>query len=157
MPAKKYIVRLTNEERERLAELVRKGRTAAYRIRHANVLLKADVDGPAWPDQRIAEAFGCHRVTVEKIRTRFVMQGLEAALERKKRQTPPCPPILDGEGEARLIALSRTKPPQGHARWTMRLLAQKMVELQIGETISHTTVWETLKKTNSSRTCASAG
>ena len=103
---KKYIVRLTTEERKQLEDLVGKGQTKAYRIKHANILLKADADGPAWTDEEIAEAFCCHIRTVEAVRKRFVFRGMEAALNRKKRATPPRERILDGEKEARLIALS---------------------------------------------------
>jgi len=146
--SKKYIVRLTSDERKRLKVLVSKGRTQAYKIKHAHILLKADADGPAWTDEAIAEAFSCHKRTVEGIRKRFVLQGLEAALERKKRATPPRERILDGEKEARLIALSCSQPPQGRSRWTLELLADKMVELNIVDHISYQTVRRTLKKTS---------
>lgn len=143
---KKYIVRLPDKERKGLEKLIAKGKTAAYRIRHAHILLKADADGPAWPDSRIAEAFSCHSRTVEGIRKRLVEQGLDAALNRKKRAMPPREKLLDGEKEARLIALSCSKPPKGRARWSLHLLADKMVELEIVESISHETVRQTLKK-----------
>lgn len=157
MPAKRYVVRLTEEERQQLQDLVSKGQAAAYKIRHAHILLKADADGPKWKDEQIAEAFGCHRTTVEDVRQRLVTQGLEAALERKKRETPPTPRRLDGDAEARLVAIACGQPPAGRAKWTMRLLADKLVELEIVESVSHTTVWETLKKMNSSRICANVG
>lgn len=157
MPEKKYVVRLTDQERTMLQEIVSKGKAAAYKIRHAHILLKADANGPSWNDKQTAEAFSCHRTTVEQIRKRFVMQGLESALQRKKRETPPCPPILDGEAEAKLIALCCSEPPKGRSQWTLRLLADKLVELKIVDAISHTTVWQTLKKTNSSHTCESVG
>lgn len=143
---KKYIVRLPDKERKGLEKLIAKGKTAAYRIRHAHILLKANADGPAWPDSRIAEAFSCHSRTVEGIRKRLVEQGLDAALNRKKRAMPPREKLLDGEKEARLIALSCSKPPKGRARWSLHLLADKMVELEIVESISHETVRQTLKK-----------
>jgi len=143
---KKYIVRLTDKERKGLKKLIAKGKTVAYMIRHAHILLKADADGPAWPDSRIAEAFSCHARTVEGIRKRLVEQGLDAVLNRKKRAMPPREKLLDGEKEARLIALSCSKPPKGRARWTLHLLADKMVELEIVESISHETVRQTLKK-----------
>ena len=149
---KKYIVRLSDKERRELEQLIAKGKTAAYRIRHAHILLKADADGPAWGDTRIAEAFSCHARTIEGIRKRFVEQGFDAALNRKKRAMPPREKLLDGEKEARLIALSCSKPPKGRGRWSLHLLADKMVELEIVENISHETVRQTLKKTNSSRT-----
>lgn len=145
---KKYIVRFTDEERKKLKELVTKGKAAAYKIRHANILLAADEDGTAWPDERIAEAFSAHEDTVANIRQRFVEQGLEAALGRKKQEYPSRPLKFDGEGEAKLIAISCSQPPQGHARWTLRLLAEKVVELSIVDTVSHETVRSVLKKTN---------
>lgn len=154
---KKYIVRLTLEERKELEDLVSKGQTKAYRIKHANILLKADADGPAWTDEEIAEAFCCHIRTVEAVRRRFVFKGMEAALERKKRATPPRERILDGEKEARLIALSCSQPPEGRSRWTLELLADKMVELGIVEQISYQTVRRALKKTSSNPTSGPAG
>ena len=157
MPTKKYIVRLSDEERQQLNDLVNKGKAPAYKIRHAHILLKADADDQNWKDADIADAFGCHRTTIEEVRRRLVTQGLEAALGRKKRETPPTPRRLDGESEARLVALACGQAPAGRAKWTMRLLADKLVELEIVESVSHTTVWETLKKTNLNRTCANAG
>jgi hypothetical protein len=144
---KKYIVRLSNEERQQLTELISKGKTAAYKIRHANILLKADADGPAWTDARIAESFSVSINTVMGVRQRLVEQGFEAALTRKKQDHPSRQPRLDGEGEARLIALRCSAPPNGHARWTLRLLADQAVALEIVEAISHETVRQTLKKT----------
>ena len=152
MPAKKYIVRLSEEERQTLKMIIGKGKSAAYRIKHANILLKADADGSNWPDERVVEAFECHRNTVENVRKRFVTRGFEAALERKKRLTPPRKKIIDGEREARIIAISRTTPPPGRAKWSLRLLADKIVELGIVESASHMTVQRALKKTNSSLT-----
>lgn len=149
---KKYIVRLSGKERKGLEKLIAKGKTAAYRIRHAHILLKVDADAPGWTDTRIAEAFSCHARTVEGIRKRFVEQGLDVALNRKKRAMPPREKLLDGEKEARLIALSCSKPPKGRGRWSLHLLADKMVELEIVESISHETVRQMLKKTNLSRT-----
>jgi len=145
---KKYIVRLTEEERHQLGDLVGKGQAPAYKIRHAHILLKADAAGPCWTDQAIADAFSCHRGTVEGIRKRFVEQGVQGALERKKREKPPREKILDGDGEARLIALSCSQPPEGRSRWTLELLADKLVELNVVESISYRTVDRTLKKTN---------
>lgn len=145
---KKYIVRLTDEERQQLEDLVGKGQAPAYKIRHAHILLKADADGPCWTDQAIADAFCCHRGTVEGIRKRFVEQGMHGALERKKRANPPRERILDGAGEARLIALHCSPPPEGCSRWTLELLADKLVELEVVESISYRTVGRVLKKTN---------
>jgi hypothetical protein len=150
---KRYVVRLTDEERRELSELVSKGKAAAYRIKHAHILLKVDADGPGWSDRQAAEAFGCHPNTVGHLRERFVEQGLTAALERKKRPTPPRAPICDGAAEAKLIALRCGPPPEGFARWTLRLLADKAVELEIVPAISHETVRQTLKKTNCGHTC----
>lgn len=145
---KKYIVRLSDAERAQLTELTRKGKAAAYKIRHAHILVKADADGPAWTDARIAENFSVSVNTVLGVRQRWVEQGLEAALNRKKQERPSRPPLLDGEGEARLIALRCSAPPAGHARWTLRLLADHAVALELVETISHETVRQALKKTH---------
>jgi hypothetical protein len=144
---KKYIVRLTEQEREQLDALIRKGKSAAYKIKHANMLLKADADGAAWSDEEIAGAFSVHTHTVAGLRERCVEQGLEAALNRKKQERPSQQPLFDGAAEAHLIALGCSEPPQGHARWTLRLLADKVVELEIVASTSHETVRRTLKKT----------
>jgi len=146
---KKYIVRLEETERAELLKLVSAGKAAARKLIHARVLLKADVGpgGPAWTDAQIAEALDLHANTVVGIRERFVEQGLEAALARKKRATPPRPRRLDGRQEARLIALACGQPPEGRAGWTLRLLADRMVELNIVEGLSYETVRRTLKKT----------
>lgn len=154
---KKYVVRLSEEERGELESLTRKGKGAAYRMRHANILLKADAEGAGWADERIAEAFGCHTGTVARVRQRFVEEGLERALGRRRQQRPSRAWLLDGEQEAQLIALSCSQAPQGRARWTLRLLASRLVELGIVDSICHETVRRTLKKTPSSRTCAGAG
>ena len=145
---KKYIVRLTADEREGLQQMVSKGRGAAYKIKHANILLLADADGPGWSDERIAEAASCCPATVANVRRRLVERGLEGALARKKQKHPSRLRLLDGEGEAQLIALACSEPPEGRARWTLHLLADKLVELQVVESISHETVRSTLKKTN---------
>ena len=144
---KKYIVRLSDEERSQLTALTSKGKAAAYKIRHAHILLKADTDGPAWTDAKIAESFSISVNTVLGVRQRLVEQGLEAALNRKKQDRPSRSPLLDGAGEARLIALRCSEPPAGHARWTLRLLADQAVALEIVEAISHETVRQALKKT----------
>jgi hypothetical protein len=143
---KKYIVRLTQEERKELKNLVRKNNLKNYRIRHAHVLLAADADGADQEDQQIAMALSIHVRTVEEIRKRFVLEGLESALERKKRATPPRARILDGAGEARLIAMGCSKPPEGRAKWTLKLLAEGLVQLDVVETISDCTVHRVLKK-----------
>lgn len=154
---KKYIVRLTAEERAELEAMVTKGKAAAYKIKHANILLAADVNGLAWPDQQIAEAYSCHVGTVENVRRRLVLEGLAAALERKKQAQPSHPPKLDGKGEARLIALACSQPPEGRDRWTLKLLAERLVGLEVVDTISDQTVRRTLKKTNCVRICRSVG
>ena len=157
MGTRKYIVTLTSEERERLTGLVSKRQDKAYRIKHANLLLAVDENGPNLSSQEAAKAFSCHLNTVTNLCQRFVEQGLEAALERKKRQTPPTPRKLDGRGEAQLIALACRQPPDGCSRWALRLLADELVELGVVESISHETVRQTLKKTSLSRTCETAG
>ena len=144
---KKYIVRLTDEERDVLCDVVKKLKGTSQKVRRAHVLLKADADGPNWTDKRIAEAFSCRTKTVENIRQRLVTDGFEIALNGKKRETPPRQKLLDGEQEAQVIALRLGEPPKGFANWTLRLLAQHVVELGIVDSISHETVRQTLKKT----------
>jgi len=141
---------LTSEERRELEELVKKGNVAGYKIRHAQMLLKADQgkQGPGWQDKQIAEAFGAHLTTVERLRKRLVEQGLKAALERNKRQNYTRK--LDGDAEARLIAIACSQAPEGRNEWTLRLLADRLVELSVIDSISHMTVSLTLIKTNSS-------
>jgi len=154
---KKYIVRLTAEERKELEILVKKGKTQAYRIKHANILLSVDADGPNLSGEDSAQIFGCHQNTVRNVRQRFVEQGIEVALERKKRDKPPRELKIDGEKEAQLIAIACSKPPAGRAKWTLKMLAERLVELDIVDTISDQTVRRTLKKTNLSLTCGNAG
>jgi transposase len=149
---KKYIVRLSDEEREQLLGIVRLGKTEAYRIRHANILLKSDAEQENWSDARIAKAFSCHERTVAGIRKRFVLEGFEPALGRKPQQHPSRSRSLDGESEARLLALSLSQPPQGRTSWTLRLLSEKLVELEIVDSISHETIRTTLKKMKSNPT-----
>jgi hypothetical protein len=144
---KKYIVRLTDEERETLKQVVAKFKGSSQKVRRAQVLLKADADGPGWTDARIADAFGCRTKTVENIRQRFVTMGFELTLNGQPRLEPPCPKLLDGEREAKLIALRLGSPPPGFANWSLRLLAKQAVVLEIAESISYETVRRTLKKT----------
>lgn len=144
---KKYIVRLTEEERNILREVIRKLKGSSQKVRRAHILLKADVDGPNWTDKRIAEAFSCRTQTVESLRQRLVTEGFDVALCGRKRVNPPREKLLDGEQEAKLIAMRLGEPPQGFANWSLRLLAEKFVELEIVESISHETVRQTLKKT----------
>ena len=144
---KKYVVRLTEEERGELQEVIRKLKGTSQKVRRAQILLKADADGPAWTDQRIAEAFSCRVQTVEKIRQRLVERGFRDTLDGSKREKPPTEKLLRGDQEARVIALRLSPPPKGYANWTLRLLARKVVELEIAPSISHETVRRTLKKT----------
>ena len=151
---KKYKVTLADEERQLLHDLLAAGKAAARKLAHARILLKADASegGLHWPDWRIADALEVHVATIERVRQRFVEQGFDAALERKQRDKPPRPIKLDGRAEARLIALACSQPPEGRAVWTMQLLADKLVELEVVESISDETVRLALKKMRSSRT-----
>jgi len=144
---KKYIVRLTDEERKELLEVIDKLKGTSQKVRRAQILLKADADGPGWTDGRIVEAFRCRRQTVEKIRQRFVESGFRETLDGKVRPQPPTEKLLDGEQEAKIIAMRLGSPPKGYANWTLRLLARKVVELEIIDSVSHETVRQTLKKT----------
>lgn len=143
---KKYIVRLSEEERSTLKEIIKKLKGTSQRVRRAQILLKADADGPNWTDQKIAEAFDCRHQTVENIRESLVTNGFEIALNGKKRETPPHKKLLDGDGEAKLIAMRLGPPPNGFGNWSLRLLADKVVELEIVDSISYETVRRTLKK-----------
>lgn len=147
---KRYVVRLGPAERRRLRELVSRGKGAAYRIRHANILLQADESkaGPGWSDSRIAEGLGVSVRAIEYLRERFVTEGLEAALQRKKRATPPVPSKFDGRKEAKLLAVACSQPPKGYERWSLRLLADRVVELKIVDAVSHETVRRVLQKTS---------
>lgn len=144
---KKYIVRLTPTERETLQEIVKRLKGSSQQVRRALILLKADAAGPAWTDQQIADAYGCRRQTVENVRERLVTEGFEIALRGKRPAEPPRKPVLDGEQQAKVIALRLGPPPKGFANWTLRLLAEKAVELEIVAAVSHETVRRTLKKT----------
>jgi hypothetical protein len=143
---KKYIVRLSEEERSLLRDIVKKLKGTSQKVRRANILLKADVDGPNWSDAKIAEAFSCRTQTVENVRRRLVTEGLDVVLNRKKRETPPRSKILDEKQEAEIIALRLGDPPPGFANWSLRLLADQIVERQIADSISYETVRRTLKK-----------
>jgi len=146
---KKYIVTLMEEERQMLQEMLSRGKAAARKLTHARILLKADAppSGPGWNDEAIADALEVGRATVERVRKEFVEEGLEAALERRKprRQYERA---LDGDDEAHLVALACQKPPEGRSRWTLRLLADRMVQLEYVEQVSYQTVRRTLKKMN---------
>jgi hypothetical protein len=144
---KKYVVRLSKQEREQLTQIVRKFKGTSQKVRRAQVLLKADVDGPGWTDQAIADAFGCRRQTVENVRRNLCERGFEQTLNGVQRQDPPTPKLLDGAQEAKIIALRLGKPPAGYAHWSLRLLARQVVELSLVASISHETIRRTLKKT----------
>ena len=144
---KKYIVRLSDEERQSCTEVIQKLKGSSQKVRRAQILLKSDVEGPAWTDVRIAEAFNCRIQTIENLRKRLVTESFEVALNGRPREKPPTPPLLDGQGEAKLIAMRLGKPPAGYGRWTLHLLADELVALEVVESISHETVRQTLKKT----------
>jgi Homeodomain-like domain len=151
---KKFVVKLSVEERERLDKLISKGKTSAKAILKARILLKADQSeaGDSWPDEKICEALDTNISMVTRVRATLVDGGLDAVLTRKKRKTPPVEPIFDGERQAQLIALACSEPPAGHARWTIRLLADAVVERKIVDAAHFNTVGRALKKTASSRT-----
>jgi hypothetical protein len=144
---KKYVVRLSDAERAELHEVVKRLKGTGQKVRRAQILLKANANGPNWTDQRIAEAFSCRTRTVELIRQRLVERGFEEALHRVERTQPPVAKLLTGDQEARIIALRLGPPPKGYSNWTLRLLARKVVELKIADGVSHETVRRTLKKT----------
>jgi hypothetical protein len=144
---KKYVVRLMDAEREILTRLLKRQRVAAQKVRRARILLKADADGPDWTDAKIAEAFDCRTRSVESLRERLVTEGFEVALHGKPKSRVRGK-VLDGEQEAKIIALRLGPPPKGFANWTLRLLAERAVALEIVESVSHETVRRTLKKTS---------
>lgn len=143
---KKYIVRLTDFERKNCCEVIRRLKGTGEKVRRAQMLLKADADGPGWTDAQIADAFSCRTKTVENVRQRFVELGFEQTLNRKTSPTAGAKKLLDGKEEAKVIAVRLGSPPAGYGKWTLRLLARKVVELEIVEAISHETVGRTLKK-----------
>ncbi len=155
----RYRITLTEQERKDLEALTRCGKTGAKKFIHARALLLCDAgpDGPAWTVAATAEALGVTSRTIEHLKKRFVEEGLEAALERKPRDKPPRDVIFDGAFEARLIALACSEAPEGYQRWTVRLLADKAVELNFASSVSHMTVQRILKKTNLSLTSANTG
>ena len=144
---KTFLVKLTAQERQSLADLMRKGRVAAHRRTHAHILLLADQgeDGPHYNDTEIADIVAVNHRTVSRLRERFVKQGLDAALERQPRSKSK-PRVLNGEGEAQLIALMCGTPPEGQSRWTLHMAADRLVELGVVESISHESVRQVLKK-----------
>jgi len=156
---KKYVVRLSSEEREYLDQLIRKGKSPALKLMKARILLKADVGkgGEGWSDSRIIEALGTSPSMLYRVRKQLVEEGFEAVLSRKQRATPAVPKIFDGEKEAKLIALACSEPPKGHVRWTLRLLEEKVVELKIVDRASDNTIGRVLKKTFSNPTSENNG
>jgi hypothetical protein len=144
---KSYIVRLSAEERATCLGIVKKLKGSSQKVRRANILIKADADGPNWKDQDIADAFLCTRQSVGNVRTRLVTEGFDIALNGKKREVPASLKRLDGDQEAQVIALPCSDPPKGRNGWTLRLLADKVVELEIAPKMSRMTAWRTLKKT----------
>ena len=144
---KVYVVRLMDQERDELQSVVKKLKGTGQKVRRAQILLKADADGPNWTDERIAEAFSCRTRTVELIRQRLVERGFEETFHGAERKQPPVEKLLTGEQEARIIATRLGSPPKGYANWTLRLLARKVVELEIVDSVSYETVRRTLKKT----------
>ena len=156
-PASKVAVRLTDDQRDALGRLIRTGSHPAAMRRRAAILLRADADGPdAWTDEEIADHLETTRITVQRVRQQFAAEGLDATLHRK---TPTGRQYrkLDGAQEARLVALACSAPPAGQVRWTMVLLAERLIELEVVESIDPSTVWRTLQKTTSSRGCGSSG
>ena len=143
---KKYIVRLSDEERGVCHQIIKHLQGSSQKFRRAQILLKADADGPGWLDVKIAEAFDCRVQTIENVRKRLVTEGFALALNGQKRQEPPTLPKLDGEAEAQVIAMRLGKPPVGYGHWTLQLLADELVALEVVESISHETVRKTLKK-----------
>ena len=156
---KKYVVKLSEDERNQLNEMIRKGKSSAQRLTKARILLKADVSeaGEGWSDSRIVEALETSATTVYRTRQQLVEEGFEAVLSRKQRARPAVPRIFDGEKEAQLIALACSKPPKGRARWTLRLLEDKVVELNIVDRASDSTIGRVLKKTRSNLISRNSG
>jgi Homeodomain-like domain len=152
MAKRRYVVKLTSNERKQLQGLIRKGKSSAKHQLKARILLQADESpiGAKWSDVQISEALGTYPVMCARVRRQWVEGGVKAVLSRKQRATPPVPRIFDGEKEAKLIALACSKPPEGHAKWTLRLLENKVVELNIVDHASDNTIGRVLKKTSSS-------
>lgn len=144
---KKYIVRLSIDERTQLTEVVKKLKGSPQKVQRAQILLKADVEGPNWSDKKIADTLGCRTKTVENVRERLVTKGFDVALNGKIRLEPPRSKSLSGEQEAALIAMRLGSPPTGYGSWTLKLLQNQMIVLEIVDTISHETIRKTLKKT----------
>lgn len=143
---KQYIVRLSDEERAICESVIKKLKGSSQKVRRAHILLKSDANGPTWTDQKIADAFSCRVQTIENLRKRVVNDGFELAFHGKMRAKPPTPPKLDGQAEAKLIALRLGEPPKGFGRWTLQLLADQLVQLDVVDSICAETVRTTLKK-----------
>jgi hypothetical protein len=143
---KKYIVRLSTEEKLILGDVIKKLKGGSQKAMRANILLKADVNGPNWNDEKIAEAYGCRVRTIENVRKRLVTEGFDEALSGKRPPKPPREKLLSGEQEAQLIAMRLGSPPSGYGSWTLMLLKNQMIALEIVETVSHETIRQTLKK-----------
>lgn len=143
---KKYIIRLSDEERATCENVIKKLSGSSQKVRRAQMLLKADTDGPNWIDAQIADAFNCRTQTVENLRRRVVCDGFNQVLDGKKRAFPPTLPKLDGKAEARLIAMRLGSPPAGFGHWTLKLLANQLVALEVVDSISPETIRQTLKK-----------
>ena len=144
---KKYLIRLSDVEREQCQQVVKKLKGTSQKVKRAQILLKSDFDGPAWTDEKIADAFNCRARTIQKLRQRVCVNGFQEALDGKKHKNPPTPCKLDGEGEGRLISMRLGKPPAGFGRWTLQLLADQLVKLEVVDGICAETVRKTLKKT----------
>ena len=146
---KRYVVELTSDERDRMETIVSKGKAAAYKIKHANILLSVDQgkQGTAWTDKQAAQAFGCHRTTVEAMRKRFVFEGFDAAIDRK-REGVGRPRKIDGDVEAKMTMIACSEPPEGRARWTVRMIADKLVEMEVVDSCSRMSVQRAMKKTS---------
>lgn len=157
MRKKQYLVKLKPEDRKQLKEVITKGKNPAYQIRHANILLLADSEVSNWADEMIAKALSVNINTVGRIRRLYAKQGLKVAVERKKQDYPSRAPKFDGVAEAHLIAVACSQPPEGRSRWTLKLLADKVVELEIVDSVAPETIRQTLKKTNLNRTSNKCG
>jgi hypothetical protein len=151
MPKTKYVIKLTDTERRELMKIIKNGTSPAKAITRANILLASDASkGKPLTVSEVAKRYNTTTTTVQNVRTDYANSGVEGAINRKNRETPPVPPKVDGSLEARIIAISCSKPPEGYDRWTLRLVADRCVELGYVESLSHMTVKRTLKKTNSS-------
>lgn len=143
---KQYVVSLSDKERSVCEFVIKKLKGSSQKVRRAQILLKTDADGPCWTDVKIADAFNCRTQTIEKLRKRVVTEGFELAINGKKRDKPPTPPKLDGQGEAKLIAMRLGKPPKGFGKWTLELLADQLIKLEVVDSICPETVRQSLKK-----------